>query len=128
MIHAFLGLFLCQLGGEALSRLTHLPIPGPVLGLVLMLGFLLWRGHVPEPLESASRGLLSNLSLLFVPAGTGIILHLHRVQEQWWPLTVAVVGSTVITIAVAGWTFQLIHRWQHPEESPQPDSTKDTAG
>lgn len=110
MIHALLSLLGCQLAGEILSHLTGLPVPGPVLGLVLMLGFLLIRRSVPAPLETASQTLLSHLSLLFVPAGVGIISHLQRVREEWLPLSVALVASTAITIAVTALTFQGVQK------------------
>ena len=110
MIHALLGLLGCQLAGEILSHLTGLPVPGPVLGLVLMLGFLLIRRSVPAPLETESQTLLSHLSLLYVPAGVGIISHLQRVREEWLPLSVALVASTAITIAVTALTFQVVQK------------------
>lgn len=117
MIGALLGLLVCQLAGESLVRLAHLPVPGPVAGLVLMLGFLLVRRGVPKDLETTARGLLSHLSLLFVPAGVGIVVHLHRVADEWLALSAALVLSTAVTIGVTALVFKLVHR---PEAKNDP--------
>lgn len=95
-------LLLCQLVGDVLARLSGLPIPGPVLGMVLLLVGLLVRGHVPSTLDTVSTTVLSHLSLLFVPAGVGIVVVLPLVVQQWLPLAVAIVGSTLLAIAVGG--------------------------
>lgn len=114
MVNALLALLACQLAGEALVRLTDVPVPGPVLGLVLLLAALsLLRpvlGGVPEPLEKVSGTLLSHLSLLFVPAGVGVMVHARRIQADWLPIAVALVASTVLTIAVAAVVFRLVDR------------------
>ncbi len=93
-------LFLCQLAGEALAALTHAPIPGPVFGMALLFGFLLWNGRVPGDLGKVAEGLLSNLSLLFVPAGAGVMLHFRLLADDWLPLGTALIASTLLTIAV----------------------------
>ncbi|WP_142848329.1 CidA/LrgA family protein [Telmatospirillum sp. J64-1] len=103
-------LLVCQLAGEVLARLLGLPLPGPVLGMVILFVGLMLRGHVPEGLDGTARGLLNNLSLLFVPAGVGVMLHLPLVMREWLPLSAALIGSTVITIAVTA----LIMRWLTP--------------
>ena len=93
-------LLACQLAGETVSRATNLPVPGPVLGLVLVFAGLLALRRVPEPLERTSRGLLDNLSLLFVPAGVGIVQHLDILRAQWLPIAAAILGSTLLTMWV----------------------------
>lgn len=127
MVNALLALLLCQLAGEALVRAIDVPVPGPVLGLVLLLGALaLLRavrgpesGDVPEPLEKASAGLLSHLSLLFVPAGVGVMVHAQRIAADWLPLTVALIASTVVTIAVSAVVFKLVDRALSRRRTPQ---------
>ncbi len=93
-------LLACQLTGEVVTRAANLPIPGPVLGMLIMLCGLLWLRRVPTTLERTSRGLLDNLSLLFVPAGTGVILHLDLLRAQWLPIAAAIVGSTILAMLV----------------------------
>ncbi|MGQ9370506.1 CidA/LrgA family protein [Azospirillum sp. ST 5-10] len=93
-------LLLCQLAGELIALAAGLPVPGPVLGMVLLFAGLVARGRVPDGLRDVAGGLLRHLSLLFVPAGTGIIVHLDRLAAEALPIVVAVVGSTVLAIAV----------------------------
>lgn len=94
-------LLTCQLVGEVVTRAANLPVPGPVLGMVfLLLGLLVLR-RVPNSLERTSRGLLDNLSLLFVPAGVGVIQHLDILRAQWLPIIASIVGSTVLAMLVA---------------------------
>ena len=120
MIEAGILLLLCQLAGESLVRAADLPVPGPVLGAVIMLGFLGLRRGVPENLGRTSHDLLANFSLLFVPAGAGIILHVARLEAEALALIAALIGSTALTIAVAALVFVGIDRlmggWTRAEE------------
>jgi holin-like protein len=100
MLESLTGLLLCQLIGEALVRLLDLPVPGPVIGMVLLFAYLAFRGTVSEDLGKTSAGLLDHLSLLFVPAGVGVILHLDLVAAEWPAIGASLVVSTLVTIAV----------------------------
>jgi holin-like protein len=93
-------LLICQLTGEVLARLLDLALPGPVIGMLLLFTGLVVRGGVPDGLQQTATGLLRHLSLLFVPAGVGVVTHLSLVADEWVPLTTALVVSTVATIAV----------------------------
>lgn len=95
-------LLACQLAGEVLARLAGWPIPGPVVGMALLFVGLILRGGLPPELDTAASGLLRHLSLLFVPAGSGVMLHAALLGREWLPISVALVASTVITIAVTG--------------------------
>ena len=96
-------LVVCQLAGEVFVKLTHLPIPGPVCGMALLFGGLVWNGQVPDGLGRTADGFLSNLSLLFVPAGAGVMLHFKLLESEWLPLGAALLISTLVTIAVTAW-------------------------
>jgi holin-like protein len=100
MIDGLIRILACQLAGEALQRLCGLPLSGPVIGMALLFAWLAVRGRVPEPLAETSRGLLKHLSLLFVPAGAGVVTYLPLLAEEWLPISVAVIGATLATIAV----------------------------
>jgi holin-like protein len=102
MIRGFALILVFQLAGELLTRLLSLPVPGPVIGMVLLLLALELELPQQEPLRAASAGLLSILSLLFVPAGVGIVQHLPRLSAEWFALTAALLVSTAATIAVTG--------------------------
>lgn len=93
VLKGLLVILLCQLAGELVVRLTGLPAPGPVVGLVCFLVLLRVRRPVAgSPTVEAAQALLRHLSLLFVPAGVGIITLLAMLSGQW----VAVVGGLVL--------------------------------
>ncbi|MFV0359440.1 CidA/LrgA family protein [Tropicimonas sp.] len=100
-------IFVCQLAGEVIAGILKLPVPGPVIGMVLLFVYLSLRGAVPEDLGQTAGALLRYMSLLFVPAGTGVILHFRLLGAAIVPLSAALVLSTVLTIAVTG----LMMRW-----------------
>lgn len=100
MINTLLLLLVFELLGEVLVRLTGLPLPGPVVGMFALLGTLTLRGRSWSELDAAATTLLSHLSLLFIPAGVGVILHFQRLGAEWLPLLVSLVLSTVMTLAV----------------------------
>lgn len=89
-----------QLAGEVIVAALGLPLPGPVVGMVLLFAGLVIRGGLPDGLDEVAQGLLKHLSLLFVPAGVGVMVHLALVRDEWAPIAVAVVGGTVVTVAV----------------------------
>ncbi len=108
MIGALTALLACQLAGEVLVRLAGVPLPGPVLGMLLLFLLLMLRSKVPEELRTASHGLLGHLALLFVPAGTGIMLHFARIKAEWLPVAAALLVSTILTVAVTAAVFRLL--------------------
>jgi len=103
-------LLVCQLAGEVIARLFKLPIPGPVVGMMLLFAGLVIRRGIPENLEKTGTTLLSHLSLLFIPAGVGITVHLKLLADEWLPIVVALIVSTVITLAVTGLVMQVLAR------------------
>ncbi|WP_166253883.1 CidA/LrgA family protein [Marinobacter salicampi] len=96
-------LLVYQLVGEVTVRLLGLPVPGPVLGMVMLFLTLVIRGRAGTSLDTASSSLLSHLSLLFVPAGVGMMVHFDRIADEWLSIGIALVVSTIVTmIATAG--------------------------
>jgi len=110
MIAALTQLLLFQLTGEVIAHGFHLPIPGPVIGMALLFLFLVLRGGPGNDLKQTSQGLLQHLSLLFVPAGTGVMLHLHRLQDEWLPILVSLLVSTAATLAVTALVMKACSR------------------
>lgn len=107
MIAALTALLAFQLAGELIVRLGGIPVPGPVLGMVLLAGFFLFRGSVPADLKKVASVVLQHLSLLFVPAGVGLILHAARIEAEWLAIGAALVGSSVLTLVVTVLVFRL---------------------
>ncbi|MFZ0255196.1 MAG: CidA/LrgA family protein [Gammaproteobacteria bacterium] len=112
MILKFIALLLlCQLVGEIFVAWTGLPIPGPVVGMALLFIGLALRGAIPQGLGWVADGLLSHLSLLFVPAGVGVMLHITMLREEWLAIVLALVLSTVLTIAATGLLMTKLIGW-----------------
>jgi holin-like protein len=100
MLAAITLLLVYQLVGEIVVVALGLPIPGPVIGMALLFATLAARGTAGDGLRQTANGLLRHLSLLFVPAGVGVMAHLGRLTDEWWPIAVSLVVSTLVTIAV----------------------------
>jgi putative effector of murein hydrolase LrgA (UPF0299 family) len=101
-----------QLLGEILYRLGWLPLPGPVIGMVLLMFFLFWKPRaLSKPLDATARLLLDWLGLLFVPAGVGVVSDLDVLRAQWLPILVGLVGSTLVSLVS---TAYLMHKLPHP--------------
>lgn len=100
MIGALAVLLAFQLIGEVAVQLSGIPAPGPVVGMVLLFLAFQWHGTLPDALRTTAQTLLSHLSLLFVPAGVGIIQYGALLREEWLALTIALVVSTLVTVAV----------------------------
>jgi holin-like protein len=119
LLAGFTWLLLFQCAGEALVRLAGLAVPGPVAGMALLAGALLVRRRTPDALTVAADGLAKHLSLLFVPAGVGVMLHVRRLESEWLPIVVALVVSTVLAIAATAWTFAALARRHDRHEAPE---------
>ncbi len=110
MIGALTLLLVFQLAGEVIAQAFALPVPGPVIGMALLFAAAALRGGPSPELRNTAQGLLQHLSLLFVPAGTGVMLHFHRMQDEWLPLVISLLASTAITIAVTALVLRAMSR------------------
>jgi putative effector of murein hydrolase LrgA (UPF0299 family) len=119
MIASLSLILLCQLAGEVFVRGIGLPMPGPVIGLMLLLLLLLMRDRFAVlargPLqgggvETTSAGLLANLSLLFVPAGVGVVQKLDLIVHHGIAFLGVLAISVLITLLVTVGTFLLASR------------------
>lgn len=96
-----------QCAGEVLSRGLGLPLPGPVLGLMLLLVGLRWA-LVREPVRECAEFLLAHLSLLFVPVGVGVMTHLALLSQYGLRILLVVAVSTWVGLAV---TALVLYGW-----------------
>ncbi len=110
MIGALAILLGLQLVGEVAVRWSGAPLPGPVVGMVLLFLALRWRQALPDTLRTTAETLLSHLSLLFVPAGVGIMQYGALLAEEWLAVAAALVLSTLITVAVTALAMQAVIR------------------
>lgn len=121
MIHALLILLACQLAGEAAARGLNLPFPGPVLGMVLLVAALTALPKLADLLRPVTSGILGHMSLLFVPAGVGVVGHFAALGGQGLGLMLALVLSTVAAISVGALTFVAVTRLTGAAEGAQDD-------
>ena len=124
MIASLSLILICQLVGEIVVRGLHMPVPGPVLGFVLLFALLLVRDHVGVlahgPLaegrvEATSRGMLAHLSLLFVPAGVGVVQKLDLLASHGIAIVAVLAGSVIVTMLATVLTFLVVGRLMAPD-------------
>ena len=99
-------LIVLQLIGEIIVRVSRLPVPGAIIGLILLYAILVWRGGISDEMSRTSGFLLQNLGVLFVPAGVGVIAYLPMIASQWWVILLVLLvsvcrksGTAMATIA-----------------------------
>ena len=117
MLETLFIIFMFQLVGEAAQKVSGLPVPGPVIGLILMLSFLLFTknksGHL-ETLRSqlilTSETLIKYLSLLFVPIGVGVVMHLQLLESQLIKVLAILLIGTISTIVFTAFIFLRLSR------------------
>ncbi len=115
-------LLLYQVAGEVIARLFALDLPGPVLGLMLLWPSLQVQ-WIREQVGAVAGFLLSNLSLLFIPVGVGVILHLDLLSTIWWQIALALLVSTILGLIAT----VLLLRWliREPFESGDAEQERD---
>lgn len=112
-------IFLFQLVGEVVQKLFQLTVPGPVIGLVLLIVFLLLcdriqgrllKSEFEEQLIKTSESILSYLPLLFVPIGVGVVLHISLLEKELFEVLVLLFVGTLSTIGFTAWLMQKIQK------------------
>ena len=108
MLQAFAVLLVFQCLGEGLVFLFGWPVPGPVTGMLLLLAALVAYPRLQEVVEAGASELLRHLSLLFVPAGVGIVVAASSGSGQWLAIAASVFASTLVTLAVTALVLQAL--------------------
>ncbi|KWR91026.1 CidA/LrgA family protein [Cupriavidus sp. IDO] len=122
MLQTFAILLVFQSVGEVISYALHLPVPGPVLGMILLFGWLVFDDRLLPIIQGTTTELLKHLSLLFVPAGVGIMVHANRIEGEWMPILISLVISTWLAIATTAVVTRMLMR-KPSEPSAQPADT-----
>jgi holin-like protein len=121
MLGALTTLLVFQLIGEVLVQALALPVPGPVIGMLLLFLALWARDGIPDPLRDTANGILQHLSLLFVPAGVGVMVHFSRVSGELPAILAALLASTALAIVASALVMQALmgrgggRRREHPK-------------
>ena len=111
MIVGLLWLLGCELVGEVVVRLTDAPVPGPVVGMVVLYVVLRLR-RAPDSARVVRVGdyLLSHLQLFFVPAGVGVVAYLATLRDHALPVAVGLLGSWLLGLLTVGWLLSVLLR------------------
>lgn len=115
MIGAIALLFVCQLAGEVIHRLTGLPLPGSVIGMVLLLAWLAFVPRERLTLTQVTGWLTAHLSIMFVPAAVGVMEEGAILSRYGFGIVVAVAVSTLLTLAVTALVFRAVAGRAEPD-------------
>lgn len=116
MIAGLVQILLFQGVGELLSKLLLPSMPGPVIGLVLMLGWLAIRRSIPGSVDVVATTLVQHLGLLFIPAAVGVVMFVPQLKAHGVAVAAALVASVALTIAVPALVLKLLAR-KDPDET-----------
>lgn len=109
MINGLMWLIGCQLVGEVVVRALDVPVPGPIVGMVVLFVLLQLRRSGDEAtVVRAADGLLEHLQLFFIPAGVGVVVYLAAIRDDAVPIVGAMLISWLVgLVVVAGLTVGL---------------------
>jgi putative effector of murein hydrolase LrgA (UPF0299 family) len=110
MIAGLVEILLFQGLGELVSHFLVTMIPGPVIGLILLLAWFQLRKKVPEPVDLVASALVKHLGLLFIPAAVGVVIYWPQIRSHSLAVGVALVVSVVMTIAVTALVLKIVAR------------------
>ena len=127
MLYAIAVLFAFQLLGEFLVRISGLPLPGALVGTLLLLVGLLFYKRLPKPLEDTAQVLLQNMMLLFIPVIAGVMLEFDHLRREWLPFVLACVAGAAITFTATALTFRFFLQRQRTLQSSNEGSDESTA-
>jgi len=107
MIWGLVQIFVFQSIGELISKFILPMLPGPVVGLVLLLAWLIIKKEINSSLAHVADGLAQYLGVLFVPAAVGVVLYLPELKSNAWAIIVALVVSVIATIMASSLVLKL---------------------
>ena len=110
MIFGLVQILLFQSLGELISQFLLPTLPGPVIGLVLLVAWLVIRKGVNAELALVADGFSQYLGLLFVPAAVGVVLFLPQLKANALAIISALIGSVVLTIASSALVARLLSK------------------
>jgi len=110
MISGLVQILLFQSVGELVSKFLLPTLPGPVIGLVLLVLWLVFRKGVNTELALVADGFSQYLGLLFVPAAVGVVLFLPQLQANALAIVSALVGSVILTIGSSALIVRFLSR------------------
>src|SRR5258706_10086164 len=113
MISGLVQILLFQGLGELITHFLLPLIPGPVIGLILLLGFLALRKGVNASLDQVAITFSQHFGLLFVPAAVGVVMFWPHLKAHADAVAAALVVSVILTIAVTALVLKALSRGSH---------------
>ena len=110
MLKGLLVLLIFQFLGECITDIFQLPIPGAIIGMLLLFIFLQYRQEPSKELALCGHFLIKHLSLLFLPASVGIFFLGEVFSTHWLPITFAIVVSTALALFITAIVMQFSSR------------------
>ena len=110
LLRQFLIILIICFIGEVLSKVAHIPLPGSIIGMILLFICLLLGIIKLEMLEEISKFLLDHLAFFFIPAGVGLLAYVGILKENLVPILVICFLTTFLVMIVTGWTVQIIKK------------------
>jgi holin-like protein len=104
-----LGIYLL---GEIISRWFSLPIPGNILGMLILLVLLCTKVIKVEKVENISDFFLEHLAFFFIPAGVGLLNSFTSIKDSLLLIILLCVVTTAIVIVTTGLIVQFIMNLQ----------------
>ena len=108
MIDGFIVLLACLFAGNIISDFFALPVPGSIIGMLILFCALLVRKNVSPSVDKVSMGLISIMGMLFVPAGVGISQYFDLLAREWPVIFFAGISTTLLSLAITAFLFQAI--------------------
>ena len=110
MIRQCVIIFGCLAIGELMVTITGIKLPASIIGM-LLLTLLLKLGWIKVAwVKGISDFLVKNLPLFFIPPGVAIMRYLDVIEANFWAILVASIGSTIVVLALTGWTHQILRK------------------
>ena len=127
MLYALATLFAFNLLGELLVRVSGLPLPGALVGTLMLLIGLLFYKRLPKPLEDTAQVLLQNMMLLFIPVIAGVMLEFDHLRREWLPFVLSCVAGAAITFAATALTFRFFLQRQRAKDEAATGNEQEAA-
>ena len=116
MLNSIFVILFFQLVGEFIQKFLELSVPGPVIGLFLLLIILLMskKNYYKIPINfqinliNSAENLLNYLPLLFIPVGVGVVMHLSLLEDNLVPVMLVIIIGTLLTLAVTAFVMDKI--------------------
>ena len=118
MIRGLAILLIFQSIGEVVTKFIHGVLPGPVIGMILLLVFLVLRKNIAASVATAADGLLAHLAIFFIPAAVGVMLYIGTLRSAGAAWLLAILLSTVGAITVTALLLKWLSNSRHADNEP----------